>query len=72
MWSTVRDRLMDRLRDDPAVRAAIPQLEAEVRAGALTATLAADTVLAHLGLVFPDERHSRRMGSDESAVRQNG
>ena len=48
MWSTVRDRLMDRLRDAPAVRAALPGLEAAVRAGELTATLAADAVLDHL------------------------
>jgi LAO/AO transport system kinase len=48
MWATVRDRLMDRLRDDPAVRAEIPRLEAEVRAGELTASLAADTVLTKL------------------------
>ena len=50
MWATVRDRLMDRLRDDPAVRAAIPRLEAEVRAGELTATLAAEAVLDRLGV----------------------
>ena len=49
MWATVRDRLMDRLRDDPAVRAEIPRLEAEVRAGELTASLAADAVLGRLG-----------------------
>ena len=48
MWATVRDRLMDRLRDDPAVRAEIPRLEAGVRAGELTATLAAETVLDRL------------------------
>ncbi|MDF3050468.1 MAG: transport system ATPase [Pseudonocardia sp.] len=48
MWSTVRDRLTDRLRTDPAVRAALPQLEAQLRAGELTATLAADAVLALL------------------------
>ena len=40
----------DRLRDDPAVRAAIPRLEAEVRAGELTATLAAEAVLDRLGV----------------------
>ena len=50
MWAMVRDRLMDRLRDDPAVRAAIPRLEAEVRAGELTATLAAEAVLDRLGV----------------------
>ena len=48
MWSTVRDRLMDRLRDAPTVRAALPGLEAAVRAGELTATLAADAVLDRL------------------------
>ena len=53
MWSTVRDRLMDRLRDDPAVRAAIPELEAAVRAGELTATLAAEAVLGRLGIGPP-------------------
>jgi LAO/AO transport system kinase len=50
MWATVRDRLMDRLRDDPAVRAAIPELETAVRAGELTATLAAEAVLGRLGM----------------------
>jgi LAO/AO transport system kinase len=49
MWATIRDRLVDRVRDDPAVRAALPGLEAEVRAGALTATLAAEAVLGRLG-----------------------
>jgi LAO/AO transport system kinase len=68
MWATVRDRLMDRLRDDPAVREAIPRLEAEVRDGALTATSAAETVLARLGVTpmterspaEPPEAHPRR------------
>ena len=49
MWATVRDRLLDRLHDDPAVRAALPDLEAAVRAGELTATLAAEAVLGRLG-----------------------
>jgi LAO/AO transport system kinase len=49
MWTTVRDRLMDRLRDDPAVRSMIPRLEAAVRGGELTASLAADAVLGRLG-----------------------
>ena len=53
MWATVRDRLLDRLRDDPAVRAALPELEAAVRAGELPATAAADAVLAHLDLSRP-------------------
>jgi LAO/AO transport system kinase len=53
MWSTVRDRLMDRLRDDPAIRAEIPPLEAAVRTGALTATLAAEAVLTRMGTTSP-------------------
>ncbi len=50
MWGTVRDRLMDRLRTDPAVREALPDLEARVRAGTLTPTLAAERILERLGL----------------------
>ena len=53
MWSTGRDRLMVRLRNDPAVRAAIPELEAAVREGALTATLAAEAVLGRMGITSP-------------------
>jgi LAO/AO transport system kinase len=52
MWTTVRDRLLDRLRD-PAVRAAVPELEAAVRAGELTATLAAEAVLGRLSIAAP-------------------
>jgi LAO/AO transport system kinase len=48
MWASVRDRLMDRLWSDPEVRALIPGLEADVRAGDLTPTLAADTLLERL------------------------
>ncbi|WP_219414268.1 methylmalonyl Co-A mutase-associated GTPase MeaB [Pseudonocardia nigra] len=51
MWATVRDLLMDRLHADGAVRAAIPDLEREVRGGELTPTLAAQQLLSHLGLV---------------------
>ncbi|MDA0567017.1 methylmalonyl Co-A mutase-associated GTPase MeaB [Streptomonospora sp. S1-112] len=46
MWAQVRDRLMDRLRRHPRVRADTPELEAAVRAGELTATLAAEHILA--------------------------
>ncbi|HVL85755.1 MAG TPA: methylmalonyl Co-A mutase-associated GTPase MeaB [Pseudonocardia sp.] len=45
MWAMVRDRLMDRLQSDPAVRAAIPGLERDVRSGELTPGLAAETIL---------------------------
>ncbi|WP_026424508.1 methylmalonyl Co-A mutase-associated GTPase MeaB [Actinokineospora inagensis] len=45
-WAMVRDTLLSRLHDHPAVRALTPDLEREVRAGTLTATLAAERILA--------------------------
>jgi LAO/AO transport system kinase len=45
-WALVQDRLLSRLRADPAVRALTPDLEHDVRAGALTPALAAQRVLA--------------------------
>ncbi|WP_237322775.1 methylmalonyl Co-A mutase-associated GTPase MeaB [Streptomyces sp. JJ36] len=45
-WSMVRDELLGRLHAHPAVRALAPEVEAEVREGALTATLAAERLLA--------------------------
>jgi LAO/AO transport system kinase len=50
MWSMVRERLLDRLRTDEGVRAALPDVERSVRAGTLTPTLGADTLLKTLGL----------------------
>ena len=44
-WSMVRDALLDRLREDPAVRALTPGLERELRDGAVTATVAAERIL---------------------------
>jgi LAO/AO transport system kinase len=46
MWATVEDRLRTALRTAPAVRSLVPGLEADVRAGKLTPTLAADRILA--------------------------
>jgi LAO/AO transport system kinase len=46
MWAMVRDQLMDRLQ--AAVAGDLPALEREVRAGALTPTLAAERILTHL------------------------
>jgi LAO/AO transport system kinase len=46
MWSLVRDQLIDRLRDDPQLRAIAPQLESEVRSGALSAGLAAERLVS--------------------------
>ncbi|WP_330333190.1 methylmalonyl Co-A mutase-associated GTPase MeaB [Streptomyces sp. NBC_00536] len=48
-WTMVRDELLGRLRADPAVRELAPGLEAEVRAGTVTATSAADRLLAAFG-----------------------
>jgi LAO/AO transport system kinase len=45
MWDLVRDTLMDRMRHDPALRAMAPELEADVRAGRLTAVLAAERIV---------------------------
>jgi LAO/AO transport system kinase len=50
MWAMVRDQLLDRVATDPAVQAELPTLEAEVRDGDLTPTLAAQRILRHLGL----------------------
>ncbi|MGW1624883.1 methylmalonyl Co-A mutase-associated GTPase MeaB [Streptomyces sp. NPDC002172] len=44
-WSMVRDELLGRLSAHPAVRAAAPDLERQVRDGTLTATLAAEHIL---------------------------
>ncbi|MFF8997207.1 methylmalonyl Co-A mutase-associated GTPase MeaB [Streptomyces achromogenes] len=46
VWTMVRDELLGRLHADPAVRAAAPDLERRVREGELTATLAAERILA--------------------------
>ncbi|RAG87249.1 methylmalonyl Co-A mutase-associated GTPase MeaB [Streptacidiphilus pinicola] len=45
-WSMVTDELLGRLHGDPTVRALAPELEAQVREGELTATLAAQRILA--------------------------
>ncbi|MFJ9878577.1 methylmalonyl Co-A mutase-associated GTPase MeaB [[Kitasatospora] papulosa] len=44
-WAMVRDELLDGLRSHPAVRTLTPELEQQVRAGELTATLAAEQIL---------------------------
>jgi LAO/AO transport system kinase len=45
MWAMVHDRVVTRLRADPAVRARIPELERAVREGRITPTLAATELL---------------------------
>ncbi|KQX50745.1 MULTISPECIES: methylmalonyl Co-A mutase-associated GTPase MeaB [unclassified Streptomyces] len=48
-WTMVRDELLRRLHTDPAVRGLAPELEERVRAGALTATTAAERILGAFG-----------------------
>ncbi|NEB93668.1 methylmalonyl Co-A mutase-associated GTPase MeaB [Streptomyces bauhiniae] len=48
-WAMVRDELLGRLHADPDVRRLAPDLEQEVRAGSLTATMAADRILRAFG-----------------------
>ena len=50
MWSMVEDRLMTALRSHPGVAGELPDLEQQVRDGKITATLAADHVLARFGV----------------------
>ncbi|MEN2423169.1 methylmalonyl Co-A mutase-associated GTPase MeaB [Streptomyces rimosus] len=49
-WSMVREQLLNRLRDHPGVRDVAPEVEREVRAGTLTATLAAERILKAFGM----------------------
>ena len=49
VWAMVRDQLLTRLREDAAVRELTPGLEQQVRDGKLTATLAAERILAAFG-----------------------
>ena len=44
-WAMVRDELLGRLHGHPAVRAATPALEAQVRAGTMTAAVAAERLM---------------------------
>ncbi|MEU6643805.1 methylmalonyl Co-A mutase-associated GTPase MeaB [Saccharomonospora sp. NPDC046836] len=48
-WAMVRDQLLDRLAAHPEVRAIVPEVERAVREGRLTATLAAERILAAFG-----------------------
>ncbi|KOT81197.1 protein kinase [Streptomyces rimosus subsp. pseudoverticillatus] len=49
-WSMAREQLLNRLRDHPGVRDVAPEVEREVRAGTLTATLAAERILGAFGM----------------------
>jgi LAO/AO transport system kinase len=49
MWATVRDRLLRGVREAPGVRRELPELEAQVRDGSLSAGAAAERILALFG-----------------------
>jgi LAO/AO transport system kinase len=46
MWSMVDDRVVERFRSTPAVKALVHDLESDLRAGRVTATVAAERLLA--------------------------
>jgi LAO/AO transport system kinase len=48
-WNLVRDQLLSRLHEHPAVRAIAPALERQVRDGTVTATTAAERILDAFG-----------------------
>jgi len=44
MWAMLRERMMATLRDNPEIATALPQIEDDVRAGRLAASLAVDKI----------------------------
>ena len=50
LWSMLEDRVHSRLKSDPRLRAKLPQIEAAVAAGTLSATLAVEDIASALGL----------------------
>ena len=50
MWSMIEDRVRTAVHTDPRLGDRLPGLEADVRAGRLAATVAADEVVGRLGL----------------------
>jgi LAO/AO transport system kinase len=49
MWSMLEQRMMARLRSEPAIRARVKKIEAEVAEGRVTPALAADQIAEMLG-----------------------
>lgn len=49
MWAMLEERLFAPLRSDPALRAEVPRIEADVAAGRLTPATAVETIAAKLG-----------------------
>ena len=51
MWSMLTDRLMTALRENPAVADRLPTIEADVRAGRLSASYAVEEIAGLIGLI---------------------
>ncbi len=51
MWAMFDDRLRERIRSDPTLRARLPEIEAAVSAGGLSPALAVDEIAQALGLM---------------------
>ena len=49
MWAMLEERVFARLKSDAGLRARLPQLEAAVASGRLSATLAVEEIAAALG-----------------------
>jgi len=50
MWAMLEERILSRLRSDPALRAKLPRLEAAVADGRMSASLAVEELAAALGI----------------------
>jgi GTPase len=50
MWAMLDDRIVTRIRSDPALRAKLPRLEAAVAEGRMSPAVAVDEIAAALGL----------------------
>jgi LAO/AO transport system kinase len=50
MWAMLEERILSRLRSDPALRAKLPRLEAAVADGRMSASLAVEELAAALGV----------------------
>jgi LAO/AO transport system kinase len=50
MWSMLEERMLARLKTDPGLRTRLPQIEAAVAEGRLSATLAVEEIAAALGI----------------------
>jgi LAO/AO transport system kinase len=50
MWAMLEERILARLRSDPALRARLPRLEAAVAEGRMSASLAVEELATALGL----------------------